>query len=77
MNIVQIGTCIANDDLTNLIGKKQPDKLILVEPLSIHNNQINECYNWVENIYIENIAISITNIIEMSDSDYKDFSSKD
>lgn len=58
MNIVQIGTCVANDDLTTIIGKKQPNKLILIEPLSIHNNEIKKCYDWVNNLHIENIAIT-------------------
>jgi FkbM family methyltransferase len=59
MNIVQIGTCVGNDDLTKIIGKKEPNKLILVEPLSIHNNDIEKCYNWVKNHYIENVAITL------------------
>ena len=58
MNIVQIGTNRAYDDLTELIGNKEPDVLILIEPLSIHNNKIKECYSWVKNLYIENIVIS-------------------
>jgi hypothetical protein len=57
MIIVQIGACQANDDLTEIIGDIQPDKLILVEPMTLHNEKIIECYRWVENLYIENIAI--------------------
>jgi hypothetical protein len=57
MNIVQIGVCEANDDLTQLIDNNQPDKLILVEPLSVHNENILKCYDWVNNKFLENIAI--------------------
>lgn len=57
MNIVQIGANRANDDLTSLIGDQQPSKFIIIEPLAIHNEHINNCYNWVENKIIENIAI--------------------
>ncbi len=61
MIIVQIGANRGNDDLTNLIGKTQPDKLILVEPLSIHNEKIQQCYSWVKNLVIDNVAITISN----------------
>jgi FkbM family methyltransferase len=59
MKIVQIGTNVGNDDLTTLIKSKniEPSLLILIEPLSIHNNKINNCYQFVQNKIIENIAI--------------------
>jgi 3-deoxy-D-arabino-heptulosonate 7-phosphate (DAHP) synthase len=44
MKIVQIGTCVANDDLTQIVKEKQPEILVLIEPMSIHNEKINECY---------------------------------
>ncbi len=57
MNIVQIGTCQANDDLTDIIGESQPEKLILVEPIMMHNTKILECYSSIKNLYLENLAI--------------------
>lgn len=66
MNIVQLGTCVANDDLTKLIGNNQPELLVLVEPMSIHNDKINQCYEHIQNKHIENIAISVDNIKDMS-----------
>jgi hypothetical protein len=59
MKIVQIGTCVGNDDLTQLIGDSQPEVLVLVEPMDIHNNKILECYSGIKNKFIHNIAISI------------------
>ena len=58
MNIVQIGACIGSDDLTSLIGDSQPDLLVLVEPMVLHNQKLLECYSWVENKEIENSAIT-------------------
>ena len=66
MKIVQLGVCVGNDDLTNLIGETQPEILILIEPMEIHNNKINECYGWVKNKFIENIAITTDDKEEMS-----------
>jgi hypothetical protein len=66
MNIVQLGVCVGNDDLTHIIDKKQPDILILVEPMSIHNEKIYKCYDWVENLILENISITTDNQTEMS-----------
>ena len=57
MNIVQIGVCEANDDLTQLINNQQPNKLVLVEPFSVHNSRILDCYEWVNNFSLENVAI--------------------
>lgn len=57
MNIVQIGVCNGNDDLTKIIDNNQPNKLILIEPLNLHNNEILNCYNWVTNIFLENVVI--------------------
>ena len=49
MNIIQLGTCVGNDDLTKLIGETQPDILILIEPMLIHNEKITECYRTIKN----------------------------
>ena len=66
MNIIQLGTCVGNDDLTKLIGETQPDILILIEPMLIHNEKITECYRTIKNKHIENIAISVSDEEEMS-----------
>lgn len=57
MNIVQIGANIGNDDLTVLIGNTQPNKLVLVEPMSLHNEELNRHYGWVKNLEIENLVV--------------------
>jgi FkbM family methyltransferase len=59
MNIIQIGTNVANDDLTEIIRENniKPNLLILVEPFSIHNDKIAKCYENITNKVIENIAI--------------------
>tara|TARA_B110000285_G_C14834177_1_gene472301 strand:+ start:131 stop:694 length:564 start_codon:yes stop_codon:yes gene_type:complete len=57
MNIIQIGANRGNDDLSLIIGKTQPTKLILVEPFKLHNTSLLDYYSWVENISIENLAI--------------------
>lgn len=58
MRIVQIGTCEGNDDLSTLIDQNEPDLLVLVEPLHIHNEKILKCYGWINNLILENIAIT-------------------
>lgn len=59
MNIVQIGACIGSDDLTSLIGNSQPELLVLVEPMVLHNQKLLECYSHVEHKEIENSAITV------------------
>lgn len=58
MNIVQIGANRGNDDLSRIIGDTQPSKLVLVEPMSLHNNTLKEHYSWVKNLFIENSVIN-------------------
>lgn len=62
MNIVQIGANRGNDDLTDIIGQTQLNKFVIVEPLSVHNEYIEKCYEWVNNKIIENVAIVTENI---------------
>ena len=47
LNIVQIGTNRANDDVTELVNQYSNyiEKLILVEPLIVHHSTIEQCYN--------------------------------
>lgn len=59
MNIIQIGANRGNDDVSQIIGTRQPDKLILVEPMKLHNESLNNFYHWVNNKFIENIVIDI------------------
>ena len=58
MKIVQIGTCVGNDDLTEILNTEKHEILILVEPMSIHNDKIYECYKDMTNMHLENIAIT-------------------
>ena len=57
MNIIQIGANRGNDDLSQIIGNNQPDKLILVEPMSLHNEFLLNHYGWVKNLSLENLII--------------------
>ena len=50
MNIIQIGANRGNDDLSSIIGKTQPTKLVLVEPVKLHNTALLNYYSWVKNI---------------------------
>lgn len=58
MKILQIGTGSANDDLSDIIKDQQPEILILVEPLRVHNTSIRECYKHVKNKHLLNLAIT-------------------
>jgi FkbM family methyltransferase len=60
MNIIQIGTNKANDDITPIITHYSSilNKFIAVEPLSIHHPQIKECYHNIPQLIIEGIAIT-------------------
>jgi len=64
MKVVQIGSNCAKDDLTKIIKKSKLDLLILVEPLHYHNTNIQNCYSYVNNKFIENIAITVNNEVE-------------
>ena len=66
MNIIQIGTCVGDDDVTNLIQNNKIDSLVLIEPMSIHNKSILDCYKNVENVFLENIAITYDDRKEIS-----------
>jgi FkbM family methyltransferase len=56
--IVQIGANKGNDDLSQIIKNDQPEILILVEPMFLHNDNLKSHYSWVNNLYIENLIIS-------------------
>jgi hypothetical protein len=57
MKIIQIGTNKGNDDLSQIIGNNQPEILILVEPMKLHNDDILSHYSWVNNLYLENVVV--------------------
>ena len=63
MNIVQIGSNRGYDDLTNYISENRNNinLLLLVEPLEKFNDSLNECYNYIQNKFIENIVVTDTN----------------
>ncbi len=57
ITVVQIGANQGNDELTELLKGKHIEKLILVEPLDIHNDNLKQCYSNIKEVHIENIAI--------------------
>mgnify|MGYP003333746143 CR=1 FL=1 len=62
MNIIQVGTNKAYDNLSTIINKysnNEINKLIMVEPFAYHNKSIEACYsNFSNKLYIENIVIT-------------------
>ena len=58
MVAVQIGSNRGNDEFTSLIKDQQIDLLVLVEPLSVHNTSLLDCYLNIKNKFIENIIIT-------------------
>lgn len=60
INIVQIGANRGDDDLSSIIfrDKWKIKNLILVEPLSLHNNSLETYYDDIYNKHIENVVIS-------------------
>ena len=58
MNVVQIGTCKANDDLPNYEKSNPVTKVILVEPMVVHHEDIRREYAGTPYI-IENCAIVV------------------
>ena len=65
MNIFQLGVCQSNDDVYEYIrdNKLNPDLLVLIEPMSIHNETIWDAYKGLDcidldNVKLENVAIT-------------------
>jgi FkbM family methyltransferase len=54
---VQIGTNVGNDFFTQMCLKFKPSKIILIEPNSSLNPEIEKCYNGF-NYTIENVVVS-------------------
>ncbi len=57
MKIVQLGTNNGNDHVRDLCKSYNPALVVLVEPFSRHNNEIEENYKDIENVYIVNKAV--------------------
>lgn len=55
---VQIGTNDGNDEFNLIVKNSLPSKIILVEPNSELNTDILNRYQGVDNVFIENIAIT-------------------
>lgn len=58
MIIVQIGSNRGSDDLTDIVLKNKIEKLVIIEPMAMHNDAISKCYSEIKNKAIENLAIS-------------------
>jgi FkbM family methyltransferase len=58
MIVVQVGANRGYDELTHLIKNINIDKLILIEPLSKFNDSLKKCYSDINNLFIENVAIT-------------------
>ena len=65
MNIFQLGVCQSNDDVYEYIrdNKLNPDLLVLIEPMTVHNENIWEVYKGLDcidldNVKLENVAIT-------------------
>jgi FkbM family methyltransferase len=58
MIVVQIGTNNGNDHVRDFCLKNKPSQIILVEPFSIHIDEINKNYKDIDNFHIETLAIT-------------------
>jgi FkbM family methyltransferase len=58
MIVVQIGTNNGNDHVRDFCCIHKPSKVILVEPFSIHYDDIQKNYSGIENVVTEMIAIT-------------------
>jgi FkbM family methyltransferase len=61
MIVVQIGTNNGNDHVRDFCLKNNPSQIILVEPFSIHIDEINKNYKNIKNVQIELLAITPDN----------------
>ena len=58
---IQIGTNDGYDDFNNIVKTYSPSKVILVEPNKHLNKKINEAYSGIDNVFLENLAITDIN----------------
>jgi FkbM family methyltransferase len=56
--LVQIGTNDGNDEFRELVRNTSPSKLILVEPIKMFNESILYNYKGIQNVILENVAIT-------------------
>lgn len=62
VSCVQIGANIGDDDITKIIYTNPVHYMVAVEPMSLHNTALAECYlNVVPSFYISNIIITSEN----------------
>ena len=61
MIVVQIGTNNGNDHVRDFCLRNKPSQIILVEPFSIHVDEINKNYKDIDNFQIEILAITPDN----------------
>jgi FkbM family methyltransferase len=57
---MQIGTNNGNDDFLKLVKRNKPSKIILVEPNKSCIPKIQNNYKGIENVFVENVAITKT-----------------
>ena len=65
MRFVQIGTSSAKDDVFDFIKDQDIDLGVLVEPLEDHRQEILDCYEGIENIHLEQVAVRWDEIKEV------------
>lgn len=58
---VQIGTNNGKDEFNNIVRRSNPSKVILVEPNTELNGTILENYSGINNVFLENLAITEEN----------------
>lgn len=61
LTIVQVGANRGKDDLTSMIQQLPPsaiDRLVLIEPLTVHYDQLSACYQAISNKLIINNVIT-------------------
>jgi len=56
--LIQIGTHNGNDEFNLLVKESLPSKVILVEPNKKFNKSIIDNYKNIDNVFIENVAIT-------------------
>lgn len=65
MRFVQIGTSSAKDDVFNFIKDQDIELGVLVEPLEEHRQSILNCYEGIENIHLEQVAVRWDDVREV------------
>ena len=58
---VQIGTNNGHDEFNEMVRKLEPSMVILVEPNKLLNDTIHRNYSNIDNVFLENVAITEEN----------------